>query len=284
MTSEPNAEQNLGSAFSRFGHMALAVTIGVSVAGFLLGVREQTPEGPPAATPSEQPVDSPSVEDLPPVVAGYGEMNQYRRGPNANWHSSIPTFQEDPTAHFGDAASTPEQRQAALGKRGARRAFSGAPPVAPHSIDQRNAQACLVCHGAGVKIGMLVAPKMSHHMMTNCTQCHVEMQQGLLASVGQASNVESTFVGLQEPGVGDRIGPGAPPTIPHPIWMRSECSSCHGSLGGEGMRTSHPWRSNCTQCHAPSRNYDWKPLEQPPAAPPKRAEDPANDLAGIAPR
>jgi cytochrome c-type protein NapB len=28
--------------------------------------------------------------------------------------------------------------------------------------------------------------------------------------------------------------------------------SCHGYTGLQGIRTTHPWRQNCQQCHAPS--------------------------------
>jgi hypothetical protein len=43
---------------------------------------------------------------------------------------------------------------------------------------------------------------------------------------------------------------GAPPTIPHPTLMRGECASCHGVFGADGIKTTHPWRQSCTQCHA----------------------------------
>jgi cytochrome c-type protein NapB len=34
--------------------------------------------------------------------------------------------------------------------------------------------------------------------------------------------------------------------------MRSDCMSCHGYEGRLGIRTTHPWRNSCQQCHAPS--------------------------------
>ncbi|WP_442485889.1 hypothetical protein [Aeoliella sp. SH292] len=65
--------------------------------------------------------------------------------------------------------------------------------------------------------------------------------------------------------------------------MRSDCTTCHGELGKEGLRSSHPWRVNCTQCHAPSRGFDWLPLEAPPMLREKeeqQKEKPTGTIAG----
>ncbi len=268
------------SRYARLGHIALAVTIGVSFAGFLIGVREQpTPEriasiSPPAAEP---PV---AAAGEVPVVVGYSQMPTVRRGPNANWPAPIQPATANPTAFYGSTSPTPEQRQAALANRGQQRAFSGAPPVVPHAIDERNAQACLACHGSGLKVGSVVAPKMSHHLLTNCTQCHVESVQDFPGALAARAPAGSSFVGLKEPGAGERFGPGSPPVIPHSLWMRSECTACHGTLGRDGLRSSHPWRYNCTQCHAPTRAFDWAPLEEPPPKPPREKPEPNSSVAG----
>ena len=129
MTPEPQADANASPGFSQFGHMALAVTIGVSVTGFLIGVRDAPPRTPPLDIHDDSVVEQLPSEGAPPVVLGYAEMNQARRGPNANWRSRIEFPQVDPTVHYGDTSPTPDERQAALGARGVRRAFSGAPPV-----------------------------------------------------------------------------------------------------------------------------------------------------------
>jgi nitrate reductase (cytochrome), electron transfer subunit len=254
--------------YERLGHIALAITIGVSIAGFLLGVRESPPPSRAASASREA---QPQPGELPPEVVGYLKMTEVARGPNANWTQSLPVHRDNPTEFFGDKSATNAERAAAVATRVQRRAFSGAPPVVPHAIDERNAQACLACHGAGFKVGQVIAPRMSHHYLPNCTQCHVESVQNAPWAVASTKASESQFVGLKEPGRGDRIGPGAPPTIPHSVWMRSNCASCHGSLGKEGLRTSHPWRVNCTQCHAPSRGFDWTPLETPPPSPSSKA-------------
>lgn len=277
-----HADPSKANGSSRWRHMALAVAIGVSVAGFLIGVREHpTPQRLADVTSHADATSADrSVPGQPPVVVDYAEMHQVRRGPNAQWKNQFPTTSDDPTSFYGTPASTPKQREEAIAARHDRRAFSGAPPVVPHAIDERNPQACLVCHKSGLKVGTLVAPKMSHQFLTNCTQCHVESQQDFPGVLGTERLAGSSFVGLAEPGVGERAGLGAPPTIPHPMWMRSECSSCHGSLSREGIRSSHPWRTNCTQCHAPTRSFDWNPLETTPPTPSVKNEEPLDILAG----
>jgi nitrate reductase (cytochrome), electron transfer subunit len=49
---------------------------------------------------------------------------------------------------------------------------------------------------------------------------------------------------------------GAPPTIPHSTLMRTDCLSCHGPQGLYGLRTPHPERQSCLQCHAPGAHLD----------------------------
>jgi cytochrome c-type protein NapB len=55
--------------------------------------------------------------------------------------------------------------------------------------------------------------------------------------------------------------------MPHPMHMRSECDSCHGPSGRPGLRTSHPDRQNCVQCHASSAPLDQRGMsvDIPPA-------------------
>lgn len=273
MSNQPRTAATPGA---RFGHMALAVTIGASFAGFLLGVRDR-PESAGPVGEYDRTVERP--EPSVPDALDYLKMHEVSRGPNANWKQSLPEFRGDPTRFYGDPSATDQQRAAAVAIRNQRRAFSGAPPVVPHAIDERNAQACLACHGSGLKVGQVIAPKMSHHYLPNCTQCHVEGVQNAPWGVA-SSEPKTTFVGLPEPGRGERAGPGAPPTIPHAQWMRSDCTTCHGELGREGLRTSHPWRVNCTQCHAPSRGFDWLPLDVPPPKP-REEEKSLGPIAGV---
>jgi cytochrome c-type protein NapB len=100
-------------------------------------------------------------------------------------------------------------------------------------------------------IGQHRAPGLPHAHYDNCTQCHVVGADP--RPNGPATVLsESLFVGLDSPVRGERAWPGAPPTIPHATLMRGECTSCHGVGGRLGMRSPHPDRQNCQQCHAPS--------------------------------
>jgi cytochrome c-type protein NapB len=62
---------------------------------------------------------------------------------------------------------------------------------------------------------------------------------------------ENSFVGLpQDLRSGGRLHPLAPPTIPHKTFMRENCTACHsGAAAREEIRTSHPERTRCRQCH-----------------------------------
>jgi cytochrome c-type protein NapB len=143
---------------------------------------------------------------------------------------------------------------AALADRAKNRAYDGAPPIIPHPVEAQSAASCLACHGEGLKIGERIASKISHAHLTNCTQCHVEQSRsGLPWAVEPPVN---DFVGVYRAGPGERANPGAPPTIPHHTWMRENCASCHGLVTRPGIRTTHPWLTNCTQCHAPSATLD----------------------------
>ncbi len=155
----------------------------------------------------------------------------------------------------------PEDKLAALLKREQNRAFNGAPPTIPHPIDQRTDASCVACHTHGAKTASLRIPKMSHHFLANCTQCHIEKNSQQFTPVVFR---ESDFNGLQAPTSGPRAFQGAPPQIPHSTWMRTDCMSCHGETGQYGIRTTHPWRSNCQQCHAPSATMDQSLLATQP--------------------
>jgi cytochrome c-type protein NapB len=183
----------------------------------------------------------------------------------------------------------PEQKTFALAMRDQNRAFNGAPPTVPHPIDQMSAVACVACHQHGMKSESLRIPRMSHQFLANCTQCHVEKNPTLAAWSSRSRETsesrsrsretsdetqqlpdstglfrKNSFVGLPAPTGGSRAYPGAPPTIPHSTWMRVDCMSCHGPAGLHGIRSTHPWRTNCQQCHAPSSELDQTRLESTP--------------------
>lgn len=172
-------------------------------------------------------------------------LKKPRRTQLANLKSSI-----DPLA---EVTIEPGEKRAALQSRKRNRAFNGAPPTVPHSIDQKSDRACIACHGEGARTSSLRIPRMSHRLLAHCTQCHVEgnPQRGT-----DALFRENSFEGMAAPTEGRRAFEGAPPVIPHSTWMRTDCMSCHGYTGLQGIRTTHPWRENCRQCHVPSSQLD----------------------------
>lgn len=135
--------------------------------------------------------------------------------------------------------------------RAERRLYDGAPPIIPH---ENFGVACSTCHDPG---GLAVpdlgfAPASPHDntpeagAMKRCRQCHVFVTTDRLF-------VASSFEGYrQDLGPGGRLYPGAPPTIPHRVFMRENCAACHAGPGArEAIRTSHPERTRCRQCHVP---------------------------------
>jgi len=134
-------------------------------------------------------------------------------------------------------------------KRAERRLYDGAPPVIPH--EEMGAD-CIECHGVeGMALGDEgFAPPAPHDLTkglsdsARCRQCHVARETD---DVFRAN----TFVGLrQDLRSGKRLYPGAPPVMPHPAFMRENCLACHsGPAAREEIRTPHPDRPRCRQCH-----------------------------------
>ena len=135
------------------------------------------------------------------------------------------------------------------GERATRRAYDGAPPVIGH---EDFGIECVGCHDdQGVEVPEVgFAPPMPHAETaglaesSRCRQCHV-------FRVTDAVFVASTFEGLsQDLRHGARQHGNAPPTIPHKVFMRENCAACHtGPAAREEIRTSHPERTRCRQCH-----------------------------------
>jgi nitrate reductase (cytochrome), electron transfer subunit len=258
------------------GWLAGFVVVCVAVVGYFTGL--QSPSHGRTSIdndPLAKRVD-PSSKTLQPVTprpdvipaAAYLEMAEATRFRMATQKSSLSELRTeiDPLKEFTVSEG---EKMFALQLRALNRAYNGAPPTVPHPIDQMSATSCMACHGEGFVTPSLRASKMSHEFLPNCTQCHVEQNPEFMQA---AEFVESTFVGLPAPTGGPRAYEGAPPQIPHSTWMRTDCMSCHGFTGVQGIRTTHPWRSNCQQCHAPSSELEQVQLDSDPAflAPIKR--------------
>lgn len=145
----------------------------------------------------------------------------------------------------------PEQARSPATVRAARRAYDGAPPLIPH---ENFGMTCTQCHNLeGMEVpGTGYAPPSPHAKtmgmsdISRCRQCHVfSRTDGVF--------VTTDFVPLrQDLRRGDRLTPISPPRIPHRVFMRENCAACHsGPAAREPIRTSHPERARCRQCHVP---------------------------------
>ncbi len=137
----------------------------------------------------------------------------------------------------------------AAAERAKRRAFDGAPPVIAHEPLGADCSACHTMQGIHVE-GLGFAPPSPHRetagmsAISRCRQCHV-------FQVAATQFAESSFVGFQQDlRRGRRLYNGAPPVIPHQTFMRENCAACHsGPAAREEVRSSHPERIRCQQCH-----------------------------------
>ena len=130
----------------------------------------------------------------------------------------------------------------------ARRAYPGAPPIVPHAVDEREAggRACLACHGDGGWVPRFeaYAPVTPHPEFLSCRQCHVPQAT-------RAAFQPSSWQTVAPPPLRGGAMPGSPPPIPHGLQMRGNCRACHAGPGAvDELRTSHPERVTCRQCHA----------------------------------
>ncbi len=240
-------------AISRSASVLGALAIGAASLGFVVGMREPGD--------SERAAGPPVQVELPhsvPHAVSYQRLPEARLRPNAHWQSKLASLKSETPDLFAPVIRTEELKQQALADRAAARAFDGAPPTIPHPVEQQTDANCLACHGQGMKIGERFASRMSHSPLTNCTQCHVATTSFPFESVREP--IDSDFVGVYRAGAGERAWTGAPPAIPHTTWMRQDCASCHGLIARPGLRTTHIWRTNCTQCHAPSATLDQAPV------------------------
>lgn len=255
---EPSSsrDENLGKetpwlpiGLRRHASIILAVGLGICLVGLLRGFQHRPLPPPP---PSPQ-LTKGSHPDIPDAVA-YSDLPGVKVRPNDNWHASLSDLRFDRPGTFDPVVRTEEMKLAALADRAHNRAYDGAPPTIPHAVEGTSEAACLSCHEQGVKVADRIATKVCHPAYGNCLQCHVESARTQLSFRGPAP--DNTFSGRERAGPGARAWPGAPPTIPHPTWMRQDCSSCHGVIARAGIRTTHPWLTNCVQCHAPSAELD----------------------------
>jgi nitrate reductase (cytochrome), electron transfer subunit len=170
-----------------------------------------------------------------------------------------------------DAVRRPAAHPRTLETFRALRAYPGAPPRVPHGLtaEEFRGNLCNACHEFGGYSPRFAAytPVTPHPEQTACLQCHA-VTDALVGTAlpGQApdahcrqchttASAQAAFAAIdwrpaawprmRNPGV-----PGAPPVIPHELELREDCLACHaGPAAVAEIRTSHPERLNCRQCH-----------------------------------
>lgn len=129
------------------------------------------------------------------------------------------------------------------------RAYPGAPPAIPHAVEDEwlRTQDCNTCHARGgfVPEQNAYAPITPHPDYASCLQCHVAGAEGPVFRATEWRPADP-------PALGAAALPGGPPPIPHRLQLRGNCLACHGGPGAvREIRTTHPERANCRQCHVP---------------------------------
>ncbi|TWU48659.1 Nitrate reductase cytochrome c-type subunit (NapB) [Rubripirellula tenax] len=245
----------------RYAPIFFSCMMAVAVVGYIFGIADGVPvpgglnEASLAVKDDGASIDTDTK--LIPAVS-YSEIANTPMGPTKHWQATPQVLPSAEYDLFRKIETSEADKKASGQLRASRRAFNGAPPIIPHPVENTTDAACYACHSGGVQMAGLKASVMSHAFLGNCVQCHAPMAPAPFQDVDAA--VATSFVGLPAPTEGKRAYKGAPPTIPHSQWMRENCSACHGGPNGwAGLESTHPWRTNCTQCHAPSASLDQMP-------------------------
>ncbi len=154
------------------------------------------------------------------------------------------------------------------------REYPGAPPRIPHGLtpDEFQKGACNTCHergGFSQRFGAYV-PITPHPEMGACLQCHVGNGQLMAIALpstdpsarcrqchtpegGAWKETTVNWTPLAWPRVTRRAAGSGPPPVPHTLEFRGNCLSCHAAPAAVAeIRTTHPERADCKQCHLPS--------------------------------
>ncbi|MFT5679174.1 MAG: cytochrome c-type protein NapB [Myxococcota bacterium] len=246
MSSDPSDSRPL--------QIGLACILGFAVIGFFIGTGVVPSTGSPLVLEGDA-GEAPSTS----VVPSYSELRTTARG-TGSFAADL-----EGTALPGvlEAVSLEgTSKPMVLSDRAENRAYDGAPPTIPHPIRQSSAAECLACHEDGMQLRGRTASAMSHTTLASCTQCHVVSAAPMPGAVlpPDATFAANLFDGLDSPDQGERAWSIAPPEIPHRLQMRERCLSCHGPGGRDAMRSTHPDRQSCEQCHAQNAELDQRPV------------------------
>ena len=166
-------------------------------------------------------------------------------------------------AHDPQMPAAPGTVRRTLASHYALRAYHGAPPAIPHAVEPAydRSQRCNVCHlkGGFVEKFNAYTPLTPHPHYANCLQCHAQR-------VSMDEYVALDWRAPPPPDLARPALPGNPPPMPHGLFLRQACLSCHaGPAAVAEVRTGHPERLNCLQCHVPRNPV--AAFERPQAAP-----------------
>jgi len=278
LISQSTAPQssNPDNFLQRYTTLMVFGLIGVATTGYFLGLTS------PMTASSEQSLTEVEAlqtgEHNPATSAAipatdYSEMPFAQISSRQQLDTQLTMLQQPPYDINAKIKVNYTEKLASLADRKTRRAYDGAPPTVPHSIDQLDSASCMACHGEGLRSNSLRAGKMPHPFYSNCTQCHVEQHARFAVA---SATYENTFSGVAAPTNGGHASQGdspkvphttwmlealqnmnpaadwVPPVVPHTTWMRNDCLSCHGRTAAPGMGSTHPWRAHCFQCHGES--------------------------------
>jgi nitrate reductase (cytochrome), electron transfer subunit len=235
-------------------HIGAVAAASVALIAFLMGTSDDAAPEPPLAPAA---LSAPSGDA--PQAPTYTALRDAPFATGEGWTADTRSLRGPGVLDEVDLAGT--SRAEAVGDRSENRAFDGAPPTIPHPVGQDGPDSCLACHDDGLRLRGAVASPMSHDTLTNCTQCHVP---ALAPAPGAALPPDATFaanvfVGMASPERGPRAAVVSPPQVPHRTAMRERCTSCHGPNGRDAMKSTHPDRQSCSQCHASPAALDLRP-------------------------
>jgi cytochrome c-type protein NapB len=112
-------------------------------------------------------------------------------------------------------------------------------PLTPHP----GSAPCLQCHVGGDHV--MAVPAVSPNPNRRCHVCH-----------GEGGRPEPDIQAMLErrieawPQLAKKTPDRVPPPIPHDLQSRGNCLACHaGPAAVAEIRTGHPERADCRQCH-----------------------------------
>jgi cytochrome c-type protein NapB len=257
VTEDPGQQAPVGSPWT----VALSVLIALSVFGYVTGLTED-PLDKSVLPQLEFSSGGPVGDDLS-LAPTYVDLRERPAGRTNLWDADQAILKTGLPDRQASVPDSPGQIGSVLTDRSGLRAFEGAPPTIPHPVAEGRQQDCLACHEDGLVVGGRVAPAMSHDRLLQCRQCHASGVAGPTPAPWLAPGpgaVPNRFDALRPPDQGPRAYGGAPPQIPHRSFMRERCESCHGVTGKTALRSSHPERRVCTQCHAVDAASDQQPM------------------------